>query len=317
MSKGIFSGKSAQGTMDKNKRDVNQVQRILVIFCMFFFLSSIVYAQSLPSVAVFSLFSNDLKDNISMTVDDLVYSFIRELRTYRIVDMRSDSPPLDFGVPDGTDYAFFGTMTSQPDGIKLELVLKGGPFGVTRLISRVYENSNRILLESRILVRDLFDQSIRLPDPDEPVFVRNRQEKPIVTDTSTLEEKALVSVTNIDSLAGSWRGEDGIEKIMLLRGGRGVAVLSSGVSLSLEVIVSNGDLIVRQKGSSNPRQFDNLPDPVAKQAVNVAPPLEWRFLISKDQKTLSGTKKTVIIKNDGKNILKMENDERPVSWVRD
>lgn len=168
-----------------------------------------------------------------------------------------------------------------------------------------------------MLVRDLFDQSVRLPDPDGPLLVEDIPDEPVSVAISTQEEKTYISVTNIDSLAGSWQGEDGIEKIMLLRGGRGVAVLSSGVSLSLEVIVSNGDLIVRQKGNSNPRQFDNVPDPVAKQAATIAPPLEWRFLISKDQKTLTGIKKTVIIKNDGKNILTMEKDERQVSWVRD
>ncbi len=301
--------------MDKNKQGSGQIQRILGIACALLALSGTVQSQSLPSVAVFSLQSRDLSENITVSVNDLVYSFIRELRTYRIVDMRSDSLPLDMGVPDGTDYVFFGSISSQPDGIKLELVLKGGPLNVTRLISRVYENSNRILLESRMLVRDLFDQSVRLPDPDDPVHARStpeqekREERPP-------EENNLVSVTSIDSLAGSWEGEPGIEKIMLLRGGRGVAVLSSGVSISLEVIVSNGDLVVRQKGNANPRQFDDLPDPVARQAANIAPPLEWRFLISKDQNTLSGTKKTVVIKNDGENILTMENAEHQVSWVR-
>ncbi|HPA09337.1 MAG TPA: hypothetical protein PLV73_00795, partial [Treponemataceae bacterium] len=219
------------------------------------------------------------------------------------------------GVPDGTDYVFFGTISSQPDGIKLELVLKGGPLNVTRLISRVYENSNRILLESRMLVRDLFDQSVRLPDPDGPVHVQATPEVE-TGDILPRTDQNLVSVTSVDSLAGSWEGEPGIEKIMLLRGGRGVAVLSSGVSISLEVIVSNGDLVVRQKGNANPRQFDDLPDPVARQAANIAPPLEWRFLISRDQQTLLGTKKTVVIKNDGKNILTMENAEHEVSWIR-
>lgn len=302
--------------MGSNYRDLKQKQRILVLLCLLLTAVSSVQAQAVPSVAVFSLYSNDLSENITVSVNDLIFSFIRELRTYRTVDMRSDALPLDMSVPDGTDYLFFGTITSQPDGIKLELVLKGGPLGVTRLISRVYENSNRILLESRMLVRDLFDQSVRLPDPDDPVYAHNDPEQQPDPQETNPETTDLVSVTSIDSLAGSWEGESGVERIMLLRGGRGVAVLSSGVSISLEVVVSNGDLVVRQKGNANPRQFDDLPDPVARQAANVAPPLEWRFLISRDQKTLSGTKKTVVIKNDGKNILTMESAEYPVSWIR-
>lgn len=302
--------------MGNRNRDLDQKQRILISLCLLLSVVMGTHAQSVPSVAVFSLYSTNIGENITVSVNDLIFSFIRELRTYRTVDMRTDTLPLDMSVPDGTDYLFFGTISNQPDGIKLELVLKGGPQGVTRLISRVYENSNRILLESRMLVRDLFDQSVRLPDPDEPVYTQGLPESLTPPADETQEKQELVSVSSIDSLAGSWEGEAGIERIMLLRGGRGVAVLSSGVSISLEVVVSNGDLVVRQKGNANPRQFDDLPDPVARQAANVAPPIEWRFLISKDQRTLSGTKKTVVVKNDGKNILNMESTEYPVSWIR-
>jgi len=274
------------------------------------------FAQRLPVVAAYSLTSNDVGEHIAKTVDDLVFSFVKELRNYSVIDMRRDLPPRDLSVPDGTDYIFYGNMTSQRDGIKLELVLKGGPFGVTRLLSRVYENSNLILLESRLLVRDIFDQSIALPDPlpaDASGATGVSAVSPVAGDTP----RELRAVSNIDSLAGSWQGEDGIDKIMLLRGGRGVAVLSSGVSISLEVILSGDDLVIRQKGAANPRQFSDLPDPVARQAANVAPPLEWRFMITPDQKVLSGTKKHVTIKNDGKNILTMENAVTLVSWTRD
>ena len=122
-------------------------------------------SQSLPVVAAYTLSSDNANDTLSRTVNDLVFSFIRELRTYRMVDMRSESLPADLRVPDGTDYLFYGSLKEQPDGIRLELILKGGPDSVTRMISRVYENSNRILLESRMLVRTLFDQSVPLPDP--------------------------------------------------------------------------------------------------------------------------------------------------------
>ncbi len=273
-----------------------------------------VSAQQPPVVAVYSLTSTDVGDHIAKTVNDLVFSFVRELRSYRIVDMRLDQVPRDLGVPDGTDYLFFGTMTTQPDGIKLELVLKGGPFGVTRLLSRVYENSNRILLESRMLVRDLFDQSVKLPEPSA---------QPALAGVSGGEEPSrpaanveLQPVESIDSLAGSWKGEEGVERIMLLRGGRGVAVLSSGVSIPLEVLTAGDNLVIRQKGSANPRQFADLPDPVAKQAASIAPPLEWNFRITSDQKTLVGTKKTSSFVNDGISVISMNSLEQGVSWTR-
>lgn len=290
---------------------MNKRVRAIGFLSLFLALSSYAAAQELPVVAIYTLSSSDVGDHVAKTVNDLVFSFVRELRTYRVMDMRHESLPRDLGAPDGTDYIFYGTMTDQPDGIKLELVLKGGPLGVTRLLSRVYENSNRILLESRMLVRDLFDQSVQLPEPT--IHLANTA--PASTQQS-IQPDTLKRVENIDSLAGSWKGEDGIERIMILRGGRGVAVLSSGVSIPLEIISSGDDLLVRQKGSTNPRQFADLPDPVAKQAAAIAPPLEWRFLITDDQKTLSGKKKDVQIKNDGKNVLSMDSKEFTVSWTR-
>ncbi len=270
-------------------------------------------AQAVPSVAAYGLSSNDIGENVSRTVNDLVFSFIKELKSYRIIDLRNEVPPRDLGVPEGADYIFYGSLVSQADGTKLELVLKGGPQRVTRLISRIYDNSNIILLESRMLVRDLFDTSVTLPDAELP---KARPEGPVVPD----EPRALSSlgpVNDLDSLAGSWRGEAGVEKVMILRGGRGVAVLSSGVSIPLELFLSGGTLVVRQKGPSNLRQFIDLPDPVARQAVSAAPPLEWYLMESEDHKTLGGTKKTVIIKNDGKNILTMESVSVEVVWSRD
>jgi hypothetical protein len=270
-------------------------------------------AQVLPSVAAYGLSSNDVGENVSRTVNDLVFSFVKELKSYRIIDLRNEPPPRDLAVPEGADYIFYGSLVSQSDGTKLELVLKGGPQRVTRLISRIYENSNIILLESRMLVRDLFDTSVALPDAELP---KARQEGAVVTDT-TRDSPSLGPVTDLDSLAGSWRGESGVEKVLILRGGRGVAVLSSGVSIPLELYLSNGTLVVRQKGPSNLRQFIDLPDPVARQAVSAAPPLEWYLMESQDQKTLGGTKKTVFIKNDGKNILTMESVSIEVVWSRD
>jgi len=277
----------------------------------------VLFSQVLPSVAVFSLSSTDSTNTISHTVNDLIFSFIRELRTYRIVDMRSESLPDNIVIPEGVDFIFYGNLQEQPDGIKLELVLKGGSDMVTRKISRVYENSNRILLESRMLVRELFDQSVILPDPASslpssvPVQSETDQSK------SVLPKTEYISVKNIDALAGSWHGEPGIEKILILRGGRGVVILSSGVSFSLEIRISGDDLIIIQKGQISPLQFIDLSDQVAKQAAAIAPPLEWHFMASPDNKKLSGTKKSVNIKNDGKNILSMDPVETTVLWSRD
>ena len=293
----------------------NDMQKERKFFSCFFsllFISQILFSQDLPIVAVYSLNSSSPVDTMFKTVNDLVFSFIREQRTYHVLDMRSDALPDN--IPDGTDYMFYGYLNTVSDGFKLELILTGGPYTITRKISRVYANSNRILLESRMLVRELFDQSVELPDP---AIDSNFTTKPeSVTQLQKAEKTEFIPVSDVNSLAGSWKEESDIEKIMILRGGRGVMVLSSGISISLELMISGEHLVVRQKGDISPRQFTDLPDNVAKSAANIAPPMEWYFLISSDNNILSGKKQTVTFKHDGKNILSMTGITQDIEWIR-
>jgi len=183
----------------------------------------------------------------------------------------------------------------------------------------VYENSNKALLDSRTLVRDLFDFSIVLPSNDQQNLLPDLT---LAKDTAGDGKKSdqavsLISVNSLDSLTGNWLAEQGIEKVMIFRGGRGVAVLSSGISISLELLIAGEFLVVRQKSPLMARQFSDLPDQIAKQAVSIIPPLEWKFKKTPDSSILIGQKKTTTILHDGKNILNLESVMLNVEWHRE
>ncbi len=260
-------------------------------------------AQNMPNVVAYAIDSADAGGYVLQTVNDLVFSFILELRTYKVTDLRKDIPPEDLSVPAGADYLFYGNLSNQPNGVRLELVLRGGPQDITRKISRVFENSNRVLLESRMLVRDLFDLTVSLPDP---------------AVTPPLRDSAVAAIAppTLDSLSGTWSGEQGVEKILILRGGRGVMVLSSGVSISLTLEYRDGTLVVRQKGALNPRQFLDLPDAVAREAAQSLPPLEWDLTSLGDRDTLTGIRKTVRVTHNGDSIVDTTPEDVPVEWKR-
>ena len=115
-----------------------------------------------PRVAVYQLQASAMNEKTVKTVDNLVFSFIKELKSYTILDLRTQPVPVEFPEELGIDFIFFGALQELPEGIKLELILKGKEEQVTRIISKVYENINRILLDSRLLVLNLFDFSVRL-----------------------------------------------------------------------------------------------------------------------------------------------------------
>ena len=260
--------------------------------------------SALPGVAVYQLQAPTITEQITQTVDNLVFSFIKELKTYTIFDLRSQSVPADFPNDTTIDYIFFGALEDVPEGIKLELILKGRKDQVTRIISKVYDNINKILLDSRLLVFNLFDFSVPLEQ-----LARSLPQTEQNTEFGYIE--------TVDSLAGSWKGEPGLDRVMILRGGRGMAVFSSGVSVSLDLKIDNGYLLVTQKGSLQPRQFLNLPDEIARQAVQKTNPPQWRFLVSSDKKILSGTKVDAQIQYNETAIISIEYDTATVEWLRD
>ena len=260
--------------------------------------------SALPGVAVYQLQAPAISGQTAQTVDNLVFSFIKELKTYTIFDLRNQSVPVDFPKNPAIDYIFFGALEEVPDGIKLELILKGRTEQLTRIISKVYDNVNKILLDSRLLVFNLFDFSVPLEQ-----LARSLPQNEQSMEFGYIE--------TVDSLAGSWKGEPGLDRVMILRGGRGMAVFSSGVSVSLDLKIDNGYLLVTQKGSLQPRQFLNLPDEIARQAVQKTNPPQWRFLVSPDKKILSGTKVDAQIQYNETAIISVKYDTATVEWLRD
>ena len=255
-------------------------------------------------VAVYHLQAPTMSDQTVQSVDNLVYSFIKELKNYSIIDLRTETAPQVFPPNLAAEFLFFGVLEEVPQGIRLELVLKGRENQLTRVISKVYDNLNKILLDSRLLVLNLFDFSVTLEKLAD----------------MTLEDASgadLEPVETIDSLAGSWKGEGGLDRVMILRGGRGMALFSSGVSVSLEFKIENGYLLVTQKGALQPRQFLNLPDSIAKEATQKVQPPRWRFLVSADKKMLSGTKVDAQIRYNDSSIIDIQYETADVEWLRD
>ncbi|ULQ60002.1 hypothetical protein K7I13_01315 [Brucepastera parasyntrophica] len=69
------------------------------LFFVLFFSHICAFAQNVPVVAVYALRSNDVGENITATVNDLIFSFIKELRNYQAIDMRSEAWPRTCGSP--------------------------------------------------------------------------------------------------------------------------------------------------------------------------------------------------------------------------
>ncbi|EFW38213.1 NAD(P)-dependent oxidoreductase [Treponema phagedenis] len=276
-------------------------KQITILFFLIF-LISVKQGFAIPRVGIYKIEIKDIDPQIESGINDLVFSFVKELKDYEIVDCRDQPIPRDFPQSAGLDYIFYGYISSAGGELKLDMVLKSKEGDISRFLTRTYETANKILLDSRMIVRNLFDQSASLP---------------IAESKPPPEKQSVQTKFSLDTLAGSWSGEKEINKIVIMRGGRGIAILSSGVSIPLTLSFSDSTGIkVIQKGNLFPRQFLDIPDSIAKLAVEKAKPLEWNFLINTDNKKLSGIKIKPIITYANDSITDISYIEEPVLWVR-
>lgn len=265
------------------------------------FLNIKVYAEF--SVGVFKLESKNINSQTHAVINNAIFNFIKEIKQYEIIDMRSNTSEINGKL----DFIFTGAIIGHENGIELTLILKNQNDEVKKTISKIYGNANLILLDSRLLVNSLFDMSSSI----ENISDTNQKEN----DTVSTENKA-VKVNSLEALSGSWHGEEGLERIEIMRGGRAIAVLSSGASIFLNLKLSGGYLIITQSVPLQARQFPNLPDNIAKKAAELGKPPLWKFLVSEDNKILLGEKTYLDIKYNADSIISAKEISEKVKWIK-
>ncbi|UTC82409.1 TP0183 family DNA metabolism protein [Treponema denticola] len=274
---------------------------LLMLSIPVFRAGSMLYAS--PTVGVFKLESKNITEQTTATISNAIFSFVKELKKYDIVDMRS-TPVTETDAQQRFDYVFAGKITGLENGIQLELMLKNSSDKITRRISKIYQSVNLILLDSRVLVSDIFDKSVNLSVTYNP------------EDSDPKEDAEVEEVKNIDILSGSWQGEEGLERVELMRGGRGIALLSSGITILLQIRVHEGYLTINQSGKPLPRQFINLPDEIAKKAAEMGKTPSWKFLVSADNKILVGEKTDIEIVYHGNTLVSVNEVIKKVRWIK-
>ena len=285
--------------------------KIVVISLAFFSVSVGLYSASTVRVAFLRFETEGVPSQLERAINEVVLSFTNEIKGYVIEDFGQSSEE-NIKMKDNLDYILTGRILTLEQGIRLELILKNKERKIVRSVSKDYENSNKILLESRLLIKTLFEsQDVANIDENKKTELKEHIEK------QQLDIVDFRPISSLDSLAGAWYGEDGeVEKIMIMRGGRGVAIWVSGISLLLDLKLEDGSLIVTQKGFPQPRQFVNLPDNIASLAAKATKPIVWQFHIDQDLKTLSGLKKTSTIKYNNSEIISVSEISVPVTWYR-
>lgn len=160
-----------------------------------------------------------------------------------------------------------------------------------------YDSYYKILMESKNILSEILSKKETIPT--EPAQTRSLSVNSITTET----------------LAGTWGGETYINKIVIMRGGRGFVIFNNGASMNISVKVtvsgSSNSVTIMQTSSSNASFFPELPRKAALELATNANPIQWHLTYNSDG-SLTGKKITVALNESNSTVPA----ELPVKWIK-
>lgn len=260
---------------------------------------------SAVSIYYYGIKASELDSNMAKMISDLYYTQLSELPNYTVNDERTDS--LLSAIPDKNNFSnnsfcFYVQISkiNNSDKWETKFYLQNNEKDETE--KKEYESFYKILMEPKNNLQTTLSQLLSSTHDNSSLPVQKT-------------EKVITNTISTDFLAGTWSGEENINKIIIMRSGRGFVIFNNGASMNIDIQItklnSQNQIVITQQGKSNASFFPELPRNVALNVAKSASPIKWIFTLS-DNDTLTGTKKTISLSNNNQTIPAETN----VSWIR-
>ena len=236
-------------------------------------------------VYFFGAVSSSSDSSMIKLTEDLFFTQLMSLDDFSVTDKRSQTwnESVLEELKDSGDIILHAEIQETENGgwlCKLEAFDTRGNHN--SVISKVYEGYYKILMDAKTTLKAVLAKA--------------------------------VSGLTLDSVSGTWKGDSLIDKIVILRGGRGFVIYQNGASMNIEVSISGNTLTAKQAGKPNASFFPDLPRQVALVAAQSADPIEWKMHLENNE-TLTGTKLTLVVSDDSASST-VEKALIPVTWSR-
>lgn len=241
---------------------------------------------------------------------DLYYTQLTEINNFSTQDKRNGTSALN-QEPDPENFSdsnlsFYALITKDEKTEKWTSIFKVIDKYKNEEHSKIksYDSFYKILTEPKSVLQETIKTLIE-NDSNVSTIARNQ---------NNLEAAKNTSLESTELLSGTWAGESSIDKIVILRGGRGFVIFKNGASMNIGIELSNSsdgqEIIITQKGRANASFYPELPRNLALNAALTAEPISWT-LTAIDENTLSGRKNTLIQKDND-----FESGSLSVEWKR-
>lgn len=291
------------------------IKSIFLFFLIFSLINLNLFSEEVKKIDFYGVYSQDADKNMLNMTEDLFYTQLREL-SIDLIDKRQQQfsqseesfNPLTYDfllTSDKNSYALFVQIKKLPT-LKWEcsIFLKKLSSEKTYSTTKEYDSYYKILMESKTNLKgmliDLLDSTKNLASASETEEITSDQ------------------IISTDVIAGSWKGENFIDKIVIMRGGRGFIIYKNGASMNILINISKNEengsptININQASRNNASYYPELQRKDAMEYAIDAQPIEWSFKLA-NAKTLKGTKSTLVQKMPG---VAPEQDIIDVEWTK-
>jgi hypothetical protein len=279
-------------------------RRVFVLFIMVLILPLLGAQEGKPVIKLNPLFIEGIGIEESRLIESLIQSYlsdIGEVINYFDASLAPDPFAEAGNVLDSwtriPDYTVTGTIHLERDSRIFVLELLNTRTGESFSITSIYKTTGELALKARSVLESAFAAGGLEPE--------GRRE--------TVPEPV-----HEDRVLGTWRGEPGVEMIRLQRGGRGVAIFSSGAQMVLSYVIDGTTLRVWQVSPNSERFYYPLPYEAARELAAGAEPMTWELSLYDGGSTLGGIKIATGLQYEGDRIVRLlpGGDIREVEWTR-
>ena len=317
------------------------MRRPMVLIALLVSLSG-AYGQSRQPVIRISPFSGSgVSTSEASMLERLVNSYIVELKAFRVIDAQGQEMALSeteaalslgtstaVSVPLTADYIVGGAIGKVGDIYVFTLENTKVSSGEKLSVSDTAHSISDIVLRARNLTRSLFGkQDAIMPGTassgTSASYQADGSRKPAADAAGSGApiadaQPAIYESPSPALLAGSWKGDKGLETVRLFPNGTGLAVLSGGGTLKLRVSISGHNLYIDQDQPNDVALYraDSVKLALAKRIAATARAMRWTFTLRPGGATLAGMKASVAISGSGTSLTVDNDYEREASWDR-
>ena len=240
--------------------------------------------------------------------EDLFYTQLSEMNL-SISDKRESGlninktpDQIDFTNSDSEAMSFFVEIKRKGDALSkwnCTIFIKNNSTENLSSFQKEYDSYYKILMESKNSLKGIFTDLLKNSEKAIASNTENQNKNDKTPEKQT--EKPKTQNTSLpvstENISGTWQGEEFIDKIIILKGGRGFIILKNGASMNVGVSIADNDgeqfIKIKQTSNSNASYYPEIPRKAALEAAPSASPIEWNLKLTSDN-ILEGTKTTLI-----------------------